>query len=122
MKSKYIGRGGSYPGTGRKPIGDSKRVKTSFGIEPELLTKLDTLVAQGMGTRSDIVNRLLTNCTEQKMDTNWIKVGLKFLGKVVVEVIETEKKVRVETEDGLVPVKQFWGFHEIQALREKGYC
>ena len=118
----YVGRGGSYPDTGRKPIGAVKRVKTSLGIEPELLAKLDTLVAQGQGTRSDIVNRLLTNCTEQKMDTNWIKVGLKFLGKVVVEVIETEKKVRVETEDGFIPVKQFWGFHELQELRKNGYC
>ena len=59
IKSKYIGRGGSYPGTGRKPIGAVKRVKTSFTIEPELLTKLDTLVAQGEGSRSDIVNQLL---------------------------------------------------------------
>ena len=122
MKSKYIGRGGSYPGAGRKPIGVTKRVKISFGIEPGLLTKLDALVAQGEGTRNDIVNRLLTNYTEQKMDTNWIKVGLKFLGKVVVEVIETEKKVRVETEDGFIPVKQFWGFHELQELRENGHC
>ena len=57
--SKYIGRGGSYPGAGRKPIGAVKRVKTSFTIEPELLSKLDALVAEGMGSRSDIVNNLL---------------------------------------------------------------
>jgi hypothetical protein len=66
MKSKYIGRGGSYPCAGRKPIGAVKRIKTSFGIEPELLTKLDALVAQGEGTRSDIVNRLIHNHTEQE--------------------------------------------------------
>ena len=66
MKSKYIGRGGSYPCAGRKPIGATKRIKTSFGIEPELLTKLDALVAQGEGTRSDIVNRLIHNHTEQE--------------------------------------------------------
>ena len=69
MKSKYIGRGGSYPGTGRKPVGAVKRVKTSFGIEPELLTKLDALVAQGEGTRNDIVNRLIRNHTEQEKCT-----------------------------------------------------
>ena len=69
MKFKYIGRGGSYPGTGRKPTGVTKRVKTSFGIEPELLTKLDALVAQGEGTRSDIVNRLIRNHTEQEKCT-----------------------------------------------------
>jgi len=76
MKSKYIGRGGSYPGTGRKPIGVVKRIKTSLGIEPGLLTKLDALVAQGEGTRSDIINRLLTNYMEQKneheLDQGWI--------------------------------------------------
>lgn len=75
-KSPYIGRGGSYPCAGRKPIGAVKRIKTSFGIEPELLTKLDALVAQGQGTRSDIVNRLLTNYMEQKneheLDQDWI--------------------------------------------------
>ena len=65
----YVGRGGSYPGTGRKPIGAVKRVKTSLGIEPELLTKLDALVAQGMETRSDIVNRLIRNHTEQEKCT-----------------------------------------------------
>ncbi len=59
MKSKYIGRGGSYLNSGRKPVGAAKRIKTSFTIEPELLTKLDTLVAQGEGSRSDIINRLL---------------------------------------------------------------
>lgn len=91
-------------------------------IEPELLTKLDALVAQGEGTRSDIVNRLLTNYTEQKMNTNWIKVGFEFLGNVVVEVMEGEKKVKVRTKDGFIPVKQFWGFHEIQELRENGHC
>lgn len=69
MKSKYIGRGGSYSGTGRKPIGAVKRIKTSLGIEPELLTKLDALVAQGKGTRSDIVNRLIRNHTEQEKCT-----------------------------------------------------
>jgi hypothetical protein len=56
------------------------------------------------------------------MNANWIKVGFEFFGNVVVEVIETEKKVRVITKDGFIPVKQFWGFHEIQDLREKGYC
>ena len=55
------------------------------------------------------------------MDTNWIKVGLKFLGNVVIEVIADEKKVRVER-DGFIPVKQFWGFHELQELRENGHC
>jgi hypothetical protein len=57
--SKYIGRGGSYPNGGRKLQGESKRVTVSICIESDLLTKLDALVAQGEGSRSDIVNNLL---------------------------------------------------------------
>jgi hypothetical protein len=59
VKSKYIGRGGCRPGSGRKLIGESKRLSTTINIETELLTRLDALVTQGEGTRSDIINRLL---------------------------------------------------------------
>jgi hypothetical protein len=62
--SKYIGRGGSYPNGGRKLQGESKRVTVSICIESDLLTKLDALVAQGEGSRSDIINRLLREKTK----------------------------------------------------------
>jgi hypothetical protein len=55
------------------------------------------------------------------MDTSWIVVGLNFLDKIVTEVYEEEKRVKVQTSEGFIPVKQFWGFHELQELREKGY-
>jgi len=56
------------------------------------------------------------------MNTNWIKAGFEFFGNVVVEVVESEGRVRVITKDGFIPVKQFWGFHELQELRENGHC
>lgn len=58
---------------------------------------------------------------ENSMNTNWIVVGLNFLDKIVIEVYEEEKRVKVQTSEGFIPVKQFWGFHELQELREKGF-
>ena len=58
-KTKYIGRGGNRPGSGRKLTGDSKRLSTTINIEAELLTELDALVIKGEETRSDIINQLL---------------------------------------------------------------
>ncbi|MGL4500768.1 MAG: ribbon-helix-helix domain-containing protein [Planktothrix sp.] len=57
-KTPYIGRGGSYPNSGRKLQGDSKRVTISICIESKLLEILDAMAANQKKSRSDIINEI----------------------------------------------------------------
>lgn len=56
-----FGKSDSRFGNANQKFGktNSERLSTTINIETELLTRLDALVTQGEGTRSDIINRLL---------------------------------------------------------------
>lgn len=56
------------------------------------------------------------------MNQDWIIPGFAFLNNVITDVDKDKKIAKVKNTNGMIPVKQFWGFHEFQALKDQGYC
>jgi hypothetical protein len=52
--------GGTRANSGRKSLGDAKRVTRSISLPPESWAKLDDLAAKRGASRSEAVNGLIT--------------------------------------------------------------